>query len=323
MARITEYGVKGDLYNRLQMYDKSKGLLAAALLIDSNLPAGQSELYAWLGTTASMRQWIGPRLVANPNAFSYQIQNKKFENSMQVGLDLVKNDKTQQVDLLVSSLASSYPLWMIETLAALVNAGTTTLGFDNQNFFSATHSFARSGTFSNAANSASTGGTQAAVSPLTAATAVNLAIELMKAFPDDQGRVIKNEMMDKVVLAYQAGTVNASAIRTALNTVNDGILASGTGSVNNPLTGQDVSITAVASGLLTTGNTVFSMFRHRDDLGKGMIFQENHDELLNSIITEASAEYVIFNDAWFVGLKTVGNAGFGLPNDAIQITFIA
>jgi hypothetical protein len=320
MARITDYGVKGDLYNRLATYDKSKGLLALALILGSELPDGQQEQYAWLGTTPSMKQWIRERQIHQPLAFNYAIANKKFENSLDIPMGIIKNDKTDQASLLLGSLSASYPLWMVETIASLINAGTTTYCFDGQYFFSASHSFGNSGSFANTANSGAVG-VAAAVTPLEAASAINLGIELMKAFPDDQGRAIKNEDMSKVCLVYQAGTVNASSIRTALNTVNDGVLASGSGSVNNPLTGQDVKITPVASGLITTGGTVFSLFRHREDLGKGLIFQENKAELLVSILSSADSEYVVMNDSWFVGLKSVGNAGFGLPNDAIQITF--
>jgi phage major head subunit gpT-like protein len=321
MARITDYGVKSDLYNRLAQFNKSKGLLALALMLSSNLPEGQSELYAWLGTTPSMRQWIGQRQQNDPQAFSMAITNKKFENSLKMPLSIVNNDKTDQAVELLSSLASSYPLWKTELIAALVSAGTTTKCFDGANFFANSHSFGSSGSFNNIANTA-TNGNAAKVTPLEAASAINLGIELMKAYPDDQGRAIKNEDMTKVVLVYTAGTVNASSIRTALNTVNDGVLASGSGSVNNPLTGQDVSIVPVASGLITTGNTVFSLFRAREDLGKSIIFQENETDEMVSMITGTNDEYVIFNDAWFVGLRTVGNTGYGLPNDAIQMTFV-
>ncbi len=318
MARITDYGVKGDLYNRLANFDKSKGLLAIALVLGSNLPTGQSEKYPWLGTTPSMREWIKERQINQPQAFDLQIVNKKFENTLTLPLDIINNDKTDQAQMLLSSLGDSYPLWIVEMLAALINSGTAVNAFDGVAFFGTNHNYGKSGNFTNVFNSAATAA-PTAVTALEAALAINKGIELMKAFPDDNGRAIKNEAMSKVVLAYQAGTVNAAAIRTALT---QSTLSSGAGSVDNPLKGQDVAIIPVASGLLSTGNTKFSLFRARDDQGKSIIFQENVGERMVSVISDPNSEYVVKNDGWLTGVKTVGNTGFGLPSDAIQGTFV-
>lgn len=318
---ITSYGVKGDIFNRLATYSKSKSLLGLALMISSELPAGQSESYAWLGTTPSMQQWIGQRQQNDPNAFNMQITNVKYETGIKLPLDIINNDKTDQANELLTGLAGAYPLWQIQLIAQLINMGATKDCFDGETFFSTTHAFGSSGTFSNAINSEDVVDS-GEVTALEAAYAINLAIETMKGFPDDQGRKIKNEDMTEVMLVYQAGTVNSSAIRTAINTTqaND-FLAGATGSVTNPLRGQDVKIIPVASGLITTGNTVFSLFRSRADLGKSIVFQENKTDEMVSVLSGADNPYVVMNDAWFIGLKTVGNVGFGLPNDAIQVTF--
>jgi phage major head subunit gpT-like protein len=269
-----------------------------------------------------MREWIKERLIHQPNALDLQITNRKFENTLNLPLDLVNNDKIGQVHILMSDFANTYGLWIYELLAAAVNLMVTANAFDGQAFFSASHNWAKTGTFSNLFNSATTG-TPTAVTALEAALAINKGIETHKGLPDDQGRVIKNETMTEVVLVYQAGTVNASAIRTALSTVNGGLLSSGTGTATNPLMGQDVRIKAVGSGLVNLGATTkFALFRSRADGGKALIFQENKQERMVSMVTDANSEYVVKNDGWLVGLKTVGNCGFGLPNDAVLGTFV-
>ncbi|MBA3684654.1 MAG: Mu-like prophage major head subunit gpT family protein [Planctomycetes bacterium] len=318
MSRITDYGVKAALLARLDAIDKSKGLLALALMIPSLLAAGQSEKYPWLGTSPSMREWISQRLENAPQSFDLSIPNKKYENSSSIPLDMVNNDKLEMVQNYINGLADTYPLWMVELIAAVINSGTTLTAFDGQPYFSASHSFGLSGTFSNLLNSAASGNASA-ITALEAANALNLAIETMKILPDDQGRLIKNEAMKKVTLVYKAGTANAAAIRTALT---QGTLSSGAGMVDNPLKGQDIEIDAVASGLITTAATKVSLFRRVADGGKPIIFQENLADRMVSMMTAVDNPYVVKNDAWFVGLKCVGGVGFAMPNDALQLTFV-
>jgi hypothetical protein len=319
MPRITDYGIKGDIYRQLDAFDASKSLAQIAQFFTSMLPTGQIENYSWLGTTPSMREWIKERLIHNPQAFNLQIANRKFELTMGMPLDIINNDKVDQAKKWMSGYGDAYGLWIVELLASFINQASTLNSFDGVSYFNATHNYGKTGNFSNLVNSAASGNASA-VTPLEAANFINLMIETMKTFPDDQGRIIKNEMMSHVIMAVKAGTANAAAIRVALS---NKMLSSGSGMVDNPLQGQsNIKIDLVSSGLITTANTKISMFRAPDDKGVPMIFQENKGERMASVISDANSEYVIKNDAWMVGLKTVGGVGGGLPSDALLGTFV-
>ena len=316
MAKITDYGVRADLMARLQATPKSQGLLALAMFISSELAAGQSEKYAWLGTTPSMREWIGERLRHNPQAFDLQIVNKKFENGLHIPLDLVNNDKTDAVSNLVADFADTYNLWYKEILSSLINNGTTLNAFDGQPFFSAAHQWGKMVAFANTLNQTTVSNT--AITAMEAALGVNKLIEMIRSFPDDQGRPIANESIQEITLVYQAGTANAGAIKAA---ATNQTLSNGTGMVDNPLKGQDIKINWISSGLITTGQTKITAFRPASDRGKAIIFQENQNDFMPSYLASGS-DYVVANDGWFFGLKAVGNAGFGMPNHAAQLTFV-
>jgi hypothetical protein len=320
MPRISDYGIQGDIYRQLDAFGRSKSLATVAQFFDSNLASGQIENYAWLGVTPSMREWIRERLIHAPQAFNLQIANRKFELTQGMPLDLINNDKTGQAQKWLGNYGAAYKLWISELLAALVNQASTLNSFDSTTFFSASHNYGKTGTFSNLVNSA-TSGSASAITPLEAANFVNKMIETMKGFPDDQGRIIKNEMMEHVIMVVKAGTVNAASLRVALS---NKMLSSGSGMVDNPLQGQgDIKIELITSGLVTTADTKISMFRAPDDNGVPVIFQENKTERMASVISDPNAEYVIKNDAWMVGLKTVGGVGFGLPSDAILGTIVS
>ena len=317
MAKITDYGVKSDIQARLAATPKTAGLLALALFLGSELPAGQTEKYPWLGVSPSMREWISERLIHQPNAFDLQIVNRKFENTLMVPLDLVNDGKTDSVQILTSDFADTYGLWYKEILAALVNAGTTLNAFDGQVFFSGAHQWGKMAAFSNILNHTTAAPTT--ITPLEAALGINKLIEFMRAFPDDQGRLIANEDIKEITMVYQAGTANAGAIKTA---ASNATLSGGTGMVDNPLKGQDVKINWVSSGLITTGQTKITAIRPTSDRGRAIVFQENTKDRSVGMISDPNSEFVIKNDAWLYALKAVGNAGFALPSHAAQLTFI-
>ena len=326
-ARITDIGVKGDIYNRLSQTPQSDGLLGLALRTTSVLPAGSAEKFAWLGTPPSMRAWITERVMADPQTFNYAITNIKYESSGKLPLDLVNNDKVAEVQQWIGDFGALYQLWIKESIAAALSVATTLLAFDGIAYFATNHSYAKTGTFSNLVQSATTGGLQNSVTPIQAAYAINQAIQTLFAMPDDQGRVIKNEDMQEVSVVYRAGTQNAAAFQIA---ANEKMISAGSGMISNPVMGLPVKINWVASGLLAgiygtspTASSAFSVHRHVRDRGKSVIFQENEKDRLVSVISDPNSEFVFENDAWAVGLKTVGNVGYGWPSDAVLCQFAA
>ena len=319
-SRINEPGVQAALSQKLK--DLPPGMLMSlALAVGSTVAAGQSDNHAWLGSSPSMREWIGKRLTQQPLAFDFAIKNRKFELTGNMPLDLLNNDKTGEAQLWLSDFASALPLWREELLAALINNSETGLSFDGQYFFDTDHQYGgQTAAWSNKVNADIATTTAATVAE--AAAAINVAIELMRLFPDDQGRKIANRGMTAVDVIIQAGTANAATIRQAINAT---VVDSGSGTIDNPLKGQDVRINLISDGLITLGATKFIVARSRrggDGSARPFIFQENTGEQRIDVLGEAEAKaYVVENDAYGIALKTVGNAGYGLPSHAILTTF--
>jgi phage major head subunit gpT-like protein len=319
-ARINEPGVQAALSTKLR--DLPPGLLIQlAMLLPSNVAAGQSDQHAWLGSSPSMREWIGKRLVQSPDAFDFSIKNKKFEVSGVMPLDLLNNDKTGEAQLWLDDLVQALPLWYEEQIAGLINGAEAALCFDGQYFFDDDHRYGRqSATWSN--DITFNASSHTAITVAEAAAAINAAIEAMRAFPDDQGRFIANRGMTAVDIIVKAGTANAAAIRQAITAER---LDTGSTFIDNPLRGQDISIGLISDGLITLGETKMVVARSRrkgDARARPFALQENMAERRLDVLGENNAtQFVVENDGYGVFLKLVGNAGYGLPSHAILTTF--
>lgn len=319
-ARINEPGVQAALSTKLKSLPPGL-LVQLAIMVPSIVAAGHSEQHAWLGSSPSMREWIGKRLVQQPLAFDHAIKNKKFEVSGNMPLDLLNNDKTGEAQLWLDDLLSALPLWYEEIIAGLINNAEAATCFDGQYFFDTDHQYGKqSAAWSNDVTYNASSHT--AITVAEAALAINAAIEAMRAFPDDQGRFIANRGMSAVDVIVKAGTPNAAAIRQAITADR---LDTGTVFIDNPLRGQDVSVSLISDGLITLGETKMIVARSRrkgDGAARPFVFQENIGERRIDVLGEGNApQYVVENDGYGVFLKVVGNAGYGLPSHAILTTF--
>jgi phage major head subunit gpT-like protein len=105
-----------------------------------------------------MREWLGDRVFHNPGLHTQLIENKHYELSMEVNADDVEDDElggyfTSSMGL--GERAAEHPDVL---LAQVLQAGTSTLGFDGQNFFDTDHpSDPRNGTGAAQVNYAASG----------------------------------------------------------------------------------------------------------------------------------------------------------------------
>ncbi len=203
-ARINEPGVQAALSTKLKSLPPGL-LVQLAIMVPSIVAAGQSEQHAWLGSSPSMREWVGKRLIQQPLAFDYAIKNRKFEVSGNMPLDLLNNDKTGEAQLWLDDLMSALPLWYEEIIAGLINGAEAATCFDGQYFFDTDHQYGKqSAAWSNDLTFAAATGT--ALTVMEAANLISAAIEAMRAFPDDQGRLIANRGMSAVDVICKPGT---------------------------------------------------------------------------------------------------------------------
>lgn len=309
---ITDYGVKDALGLKARTTPISDALVMLALMVPSELPAGSGEKLDFLGAVPAMRQWVGPRSAKKPNEFKYQVTLKKFESTFDLPLDWVNNDKTTNVNNAIASLITRYkPQWYAQLIADLFNNGASDTCFDGAAFFSASHAWGDSGTYSNLLTF--NGATNDAPTANEAASAICEAVSAMTGFKDDRGQPI-NEGLSKVVILVPAGGVMAASVRQAVSEKN---LDTGTGVRSNPVLGLGLEIQVVASARITAQR----MFVVNASPGAVPVaFVENTKEFKETM-KGAGSDYEHDNDAWEFGLKAVGAAGYGRPTDATSTQF--
>ena len=109
------------------------------------LSSQDSEDYPWMGATPKLREFNGPRELANLANFNYNIKNKKWENTIGIPREDIEDDKYGIIKLRVQQLAQEaarYPeelaITAIQTALGAPTAAAS-IGYDGQGFFDTDH----------------------------------------------------------------------------------------------------------------------------------------------------------------------------------------
>ena len=308
---ITDYGVKAALGRALEQSPSSDKLANLAFKVQSQLPAGDGETLDFLGMVPALREWIGPRSAKKPLEHRYSIVLKKFESTVQLPLDWINNDKTGLVQQQMSMLSMRYnPQWYGKRIAALLNTGATATGFDGKAFFADDHTWGDSGTVDNLLGY--NAGTADAPTANEAATAIVEAVGALMGFKDDRGEPI-NEAMTSLTIVAPTGAIGAAVLQA----VKEKNLDTGTGVRTNPVLGLGLNIDVLVSARIT----VQRMFCVNSSPGAvPFVFIENTGEFKRTMKGPGS-DFEHDNDAWEVGIKAVGGAGYGRFTDATSTQF--
>lgn len=100
------------------------------------------EDYSWLGDVQQVTEFVDEVQfsgLSETAARGFLGTNKKFTGGLQVKRDDLSDEKTGGLALRIRDLATRAAMHADEQLAALLVAGTSTLGYDGDNLFSATH----------------------------------------------------------------------------------------------------------------------------------------------------------------------------------------
>ncbi len=106
------------------------------------------ENYKWLNKIASIREWVGDRVVQNITASDYTIKNKSYESTVGIDRDDIEDDKIGVYNPVVSDLALTASIFPDKLVFGLLKKGFTEKCFDGSSFFNATHKVGK-GTASN------------------------------------------------------------------------------------------------------------------------------------------------------------------------------
>lgn len=105
-----------------------------------------AENYGWLKDLPGMREWVGQRVYLNLEATAAQIKNKKWEHTIAVKADNIKDDKLGMYNNLFAIQGEIVGRHPDDLVWGLLPNGFTVKGFDGQPFFDADHaSFDRDG----------------------------------------------------------------------------------------------------------------------------------------------------------------------------------
>lgn len=139
----------------------------------------KSNTYGWMARIPTLREWLGPRVIANLSSWTYSLDNKPYELTVGVDRDDIEDDNLGVYNPLMAELGRAGRKWSDIQLKTVLQAGTTALGFDGVAFFASTHPLDPAG---NQSNNFTT----------TALSAANWAAKraAMRAFTGEDGQVL-------------------------------------------------------------------------------------------------------------------------------------
>lgn len=95
--------------------------------------------YAWLGQFPMLREWVGERQIQSMLEQAYTLKNKKFEVTVGVKADDIKDDQYGVYNSLFTEYGRAAATHPDVEIFAAIQAGETGVCYDGQPFFDADH----------------------------------------------------------------------------------------------------------------------------------------------------------------------------------------
>ena len=297
--------VIGYFFARLEQYIGASWIDLLSVLFPSDQA---SETYKWLGQVPAMREWLGGRNAKGFLENGLTIANKKFEATLEVSVDDIRRDKTQQIMIRIDELAqrvASHWTSLLSTLIANGTGSTNGLCYDGQYFFDSDHSEGASGTQINLLTATQVTEldvtTAAAPTAAEAVSAILGVVAYMLNYKDNEGEPMNSEAKSFLVMTSPA------LWKRLVPAVVNPVVNSGDTNAIVSLRQDGFDIKLAANPRLTY-TTQFVTFR-TDAPAKALIRQE---EVPLEIAAKADgSEYEFDNDAHQYGVKAVRNVGYG------------
>lgn len=186
---LTTSALKGGFFSALKVVKPVWRELAT--IVKST---GPSENYRWLGTVPQMRQWGTGRLAKGLQSESYNVENNKYEATIEVDRDELSDDQLGQIIVRVRELARRAAIHPDKLLADLLENGATSgyNSYDGTTFFATDHESGASGSQSNKLTYDASD--PAAVTAAEFTAAYEQAVETLLGYSDDQGEPMNNDL---------------------------------------------------------------------------------------------------------------------------------
>lgn len=145
------------------------------------------ESYKWLGSIPKMREWGTGRLARGVRTESYDVENLKYESTLEIDRDEIDDDQTGQIRVRVQELAvraATHKDYLLSQL--LINGATSGYNsYDGVTFFNDAHVSGDSGNQDNKLAPAAVAPTDPTVAEFK--TAFKAALAAMAGLKDDVG----------------------------------------------------------------------------------------------------------------------------------------
>lgn len=99
----------------------------------------QIEQYNWLVRLGRIREWIGPRVLNRFKAYGFFIENKKWEDSVEVEIDDISDDQLGQYVPQIQNMATEANQHYPRLITAILETGFVNAAYDGQPFFDESH----------------------------------------------------------------------------------------------------------------------------------------------------------------------------------------
>ena len=257
----------------------------------STIPSGaRGNVYPMHAKLAKLRQWEGERKIVNAKSYRYNLDNEKYELTLEVDRDDIEDDNIGVYSMVIDDMGQQSRLWPDDLVFAAILAGGTETAYDGTAFFSNSHDLG--------------GHTVDNLFASTALTADNFAAAraAMMEYTGEDGESLR--VRPDVLLVPPALEVKARKIVQASTIVES------TAAVDNVLRG--LCEVVVAPQLATSAGGLDTTWYLLDTSRpiRPFIFQQRMAPEMVAL-TSPSDEHVILRDKYLYGVKARGAAGYG------------
>lgn len=262
---------------------------------------GRENRYGWLDKLPAMREWVGERQIQNAIAQGYSIVNKDWELTVEVERNDIEDDQLGVYAPIVAQMGSQAKLWPDYLTADAMQAGKTTICFDGQAFFNASHprntTDSGAGTYSNLLTSTALTPTNYAAARSTMMSYVGRDGKTLNVKPN---LLIVPPQLEQVGLQILHADFIAPAAALGGNAAN--VVQT------NPLKG---SANLLVVPQLTNEPAAWYLADTTKPI-KALVFQKRKDPQLIPQVNPNDPE-VFRRKKYVYGVDSRGNVGFSLP----------
>lgn len=153
IRELLKAGVQDIFMQAYGQYDSGNNYAKIASIIPSTK---DSETYAWLGDSPTMREFIGEREIKTIGEEKFSLANKTWESTIGVRRETLDDDQYGQIRVRIEDLAFEAAQHKDKLVFGLLNNGTSTPCWDGKTFFATNHAYTSKGSYKTAQSNTGT-----------------------------------------------------------------------------------------------------------------------------------------------------------------------